>query len=87
MEPADRAQHGRRRRLERPVALEDPEEVGFSDKQVAAVAIPSKTSAPPMTFMHKGKQYIVFATGGGASTSLVALTLPAPTSAGSGGER
>jgi hypothetical protein len=29
-----------------------------------------------MTFMHKGKQYIVFATGAGASTALVALTLP-----------
>ena len=45
-------------------------------KQVGAVKIPSKTSAPPMTFMHKGKQYIVFATGGGANTSLVAMTLP-----------
>ena len=31
-----------------------------------------------MTFMHKGKQYIVFATGAGANTSLVALTLPTP---------
>ena len=49
-------------------------------KQVAAVQIPSKTSAPPMTFLHKGKQYIVFATGGGANTSLVAMTLPAETS-------
>jgi len=47
-------------------------------KEIAAVAIPSKTSAPPMTFLHKGKQYIVFATGAGANTSLVALTLPAP---------
>jgi quinoprotein glucose dehydrogenase len=45
-------------------------------KQVGAVEIPSKTSAVPMTFMHKGKQYIVFATGGGSSPSLVALTLP-----------
>ena len=49
-------------------------------KQVGAVAIPSKTSAVPMTFLHKGKQYIVFATGGGANTSLVALALPAATS-------
>jgi glucose dehydrogenase len=46
-------------------------------KEIAAVGIPSKTSAPPMTFLHKGKQYIVFATGAGANTSLVALTLPA----------
>jgi quinoprotein glucose dehydrogenase len=47
-----------------------------SGKQVGGVAIPSKTSAVPMTFMHKGKQYIVFGTGAGANTSLVALTLP-----------
>ena len=45
-------------------------------KQLGAVEIPSKTSAVPMTFMHKGKQYLVFATGGGANTSLVAMTLP-----------
>jgi quinoprotein glucose dehydrogenase len=45
-------------------------------KQVGAVDIPSKTSAVPMTFLHKGRQYIVFATGGGTNTSLVALTLP-----------
>lgn len=46
-------------------------------QQVAAVKIPTKTSAPPMTFMHKGRQYIVFATGGGMQASLVALALPA----------
>jgi quinoprotein glucose dehydrogenase len=45
-------------------------------KQVGAVKIPSRTSAVPMTFMHDGKQYIVFATGQGANTSLIALTLP-----------
>jgi quinoprotein glucose dehydrogenase len=48
-------------------------------KQVGAVEIPSRTSAPPMTFLHKGKQYIVFATGAGANTSLVALALPRQT--------
>ena len=47
-------------------------------KQVGAVTIPSRTSAVPMTFMHKGQQYIVFATGAGANTSLVALNLPKP---------
>ena len=47
-----------------------------SGKQVGAVAIPSRTSAVPMTFMHNGRQYIVFATGAAANTSLVALTLP-----------
>ena len=45
-------------------------------KQVGAVEIPSRTTAVPMTFMHQGKQYVVFATGAGASTSLVALRLP-----------
>jgi quinoprotein glucose dehydrogenase len=45
-------------------------------KQVGAVSIPSVNSAVPMTFMHRGKQYIVFATGQGDHTGLVALTLP-----------
>jgi len=45
-------------------------------KQVGAVEIPSRTTALPMTFMHLGRQYIVFATGAGANTSLVALALP-----------
>jgi quinoprotein glucose dehydrogenase len=45
-------------------------------KQVGEVAIPGRTSAVPMTFLHEGKQYIVFATGAGQNTSLVALTLP-----------
>jgi quinoprotein glucose dehydrogenase len=45
-------------------------------KQVGEVTIPGRTSAVPMTFMHKNKQYIVFATGAGGNTSLVALTLP-----------
>jgi len=45
-------------------------------KQIASVEIPAKTSAVPMTFMHKGRQYIVFATGGGTTASLVALRLP-----------
>ncbi len=45
-------------------------------KEIAEVQIPSKTSAVPMTFLHQGKQYIVFATGAGANTALIALTLP-----------
>jgi quinoprotein glucose dehydrogenase len=45
-------------------------------KEVGAVAIPSPTSAVPMTFMYKGKQYIVFATGAGDEVKLVALALP-----------
>ena len=45
-------------------------------KEVGRVQIPAKTTAVPMTFMHQGRQYIVFATGAGANTALVALTLP-----------
>jgi quinoprotein glucose dehydrogenase len=45
-------------------------------KQVGAVNIPSVNSAVPMTFMYQGKQYVVFATGAGDNTSLVALALP-----------
>ncbi len=45
-------------------------------KQVGAVNIPSVNSAVPMTFLHNGKQYVVFATGAGDNTALVALTLP-----------
>jgi len=44
-------------------------------KQVGAVRIPAKTTAMPMTFLHKGKQYIVFASGAGSSTALTALAL------------
>jgi quinoprotein glucose dehydrogenase len=45
-------------------------------RQVGAVEIPDRTTAVPMTFLHKGKQYIVFATGAGSNTSLVAMRLP-----------
>jgi len=45
-------------------------------RQIGALPIPTKTSAVPMTFMHKGRQYIVYATGGGTAASLVAWRLP-----------
>jgi quinoprotein glucose dehydrogenase len=45
-------------------------------KQVGAVAVPSVNSAVPMTFLHEGRQYIVFATGVGDKIGLIALTLP-----------
>ena len=44
-------------------------------RQVGAVKIPSRTTAVPMTFMHKGRQYIVFATGAGEEVELVGLRL------------
>jgi quinoprotein glucose dehydrogenase len=47
------------------------------------VRIPQVNTAVPMTFMHKGRQYIVFAYGQGGNTGLTALTLPvAPTGGG-----
>lgn len=46
-------------------------------KQVGAVEIAAKTTAVPMTFMHKGRQYIVFASGAGTGAALTALRLPA----------
>ena len=45
-------------------------------KEVGAVPIPSVNTAVPMTFLHQGRQYIVFATGQGEHTGLVALALP-----------
>jgi quinoprotein glucose dehydrogenase len=45
-------------------------------KQVGAVNIPSVNTAVPMTFVHNGKQYIVFAYGQGSNTGLTALALP-----------
>ena len=45
-------------------------------KQVGALKIESRTTAVPMTFMHLGRQYIVFATGAEESTGLTALVLP-----------
>jgi quinoprotein glucose dehydrogenase len=45
-------------------------------REVGVVEIPSKTSAVPMTFLHNGRQYIVFAIGSGRNTALLALALP-----------
>ncbi len=45
-------------------------------KQVASVRIPEVNTAVPITFMHNGRQYIVFAYGQGANTGLTALALP-----------
>jgi quinoprotein glucose dehydrogenase len=56
-------------------------------RQVGAVKIPGRTSAVPMTFLHQGKQYIVFATGGGQNPRLIALTLPTGGARGAGAGR
>jgi quinoprotein glucose dehydrogenase len=45
-------------------------------KQVGAVNVPGINTAVPMTFLHEGKQYIVFASGTGGPSGLIALTLP-----------
>jgi glucose dehydrogenase len=63
-----------------PAAPATPPELYAFDKatgkQVGAVPIPTVNTAVPMTFLYNGKQYIVFATGQGEHTGLVALTLP-----------
>jgi quinoprotein glucose dehydrogenase len=51
-------------------------------QQIAAVPIPQVNTAVPMTFLHKGRQYIVFAYGQGSNTGLTALTLPTAPSGG-----
>jgi quinoprotein glucose dehydrogenase len=56
-------------------------------RQVGSVEVPQVNTAVPMTFMHKGKQYIVFAYGQGANTGLTALRLPPTVGAGNGGAR
>jgi quinoprotein glucose dehydrogenase len=45
-------------------------------KVVDSVTIPAVNTAVPMTFLHQGKQYIVYAEGAGNSTKLTALRLP-----------
>jgi len=45
-------------------------------KQVGAVNVPGINTAVPMTFLHQGKQYIVFASGTGGPSGLIALALP-----------
>ncbi len=45
-------------------------------KQVGKVKLEAKTSAVPMTYMHKGRQYLLFATGLEDNAGMTALTLP-----------
>ncbi len=45
-------------------------------QKVGSVKIPLKTTAVPMTFLHKGRQYIVFASGAEDDAQLTALALP-----------
>ena len=46
-------------------------------KEVGAVYMPAQQSGSPMTYMHKGRQYIVVAVGGGNySGEYIAFALP-----------
>ena len=50
-----------------------------SGEVLAEIPIPAQASSLPMTYMHQGKQFIVFAAGDAASdrpAELVALSLP-----------
>ena len=42
-----------------------------------AIELDGLSAAAPMTYMHGGRQYIVMATGGGLTSEIVALALPA----------
>jgi quinoprotein glucose dehydrogenase len=44
-------------------------------KQLRVFDIETESAAPPMTYMYKGKQYIVTAVGAGDTSGLVALSL------------
>jgi quinoprotein glucose dehydrogenase len=52
------------------------------DKQsghvLRAVDLDGFSAAAPMTYLHRGKQYVVVAVGAGKTSELVALSLPAP---------
>jgi quinoprotein glucose dehydrogenase len=48
----------------------------MTGKQVGAVNVPGINTAVPMTFLHQGRQYIVFASGTGGPSGLIALALP-----------
>jgi len=53
-------------------------------KPIGQVATPSKNSAVPMTFLHNGRQYIVYATTIDGFEALTALALPRPCTGRSG---
>jgi quinoprotein glucose dehydrogenase len=50
------------------------------DKQTGgllrAIELDGLSVAAPMTYMHRGKQYIIVATGAGETAEVVALSLP-----------
>ncbi|REJ85512.1 MAG: pyrroloquinoline quinone-dependent dehydrogenase [Acidobacteria bacterium] len=70
-------------RLADRVAGEDAAEGSLVayDKQtgavVAEVPLPARPSGTPMSYMHRGRQHLVFAFGGGPKSGLLALALPA----------
>jgi quinoprotein glucose dehydrogenase len=50
-----------------------------SGAPVLAIEMDAFSAAAPMTYMYRGKQYVVVATGSGPTSELIALSLPAPT--------
>jgi hypothetical protein len=44
---------------------------------VRTIELEGLSAAAPMTYQHAGRQYIVVATGGGLTSEVVALGLPA----------
>jgi quinoprotein glucose dehydrogenase len=43
-----------------------------------AIELDAFSAAAPMTYLHRGTQYIVVATGSGPTSELIALRLPSP---------
>ena len=67
--PGPQAQAGESRKL---IYVFDKE----SGAPLHAIEIDAFSAATPMTYMFRGKQYVVVATGSGPTSELVALTLP-----------
>ena len=52
-------------------------------QELAEIALPAATNAAPMTFLHKGRQYIVVAIASAdVPAELVGLALPRPAQGG-----
>ena len=58
----------------------DPHFYGYdktTGQIIADLEIPASQSGLPMTYMHEGKQYVVFTVGGGEQVpELIAMALP-----------
>ena len=47
-----------------------------SGDHLHTIELDSLSAAPPMTYLHRGKQHLVVAAGGAETSEIVALSLP-----------